>query len=146
VAGRLLVDADRLRTALDALLENAVKYSEPQAAIELHARCDDRGGVAIEVQDEGCGIPEEALGRIFDRFARADPARTRAAGGVGLGLATVDAIAKAHGGHCQVTSTPTGSIFTLCLPGFTASDAVPTDPVAAVPPPTAVSDVAVKGF
>jgi signal transduction histidine kinase len=146
VAGWLLVDPDRLRAALDALLENAVKYSEPQAAIELRTRCDNRGGVAIEVQDEGCGIPEEALGRIFDRFARADRARTRAAGGVGLGLAIVDAIAKAHGGRCQVTSTPTGSIFTLCLPGFTASDAVPTDPVAAVPPPTAVSDVAVKGF
>jgi len=52
----------------------------------------------IEVQDEGCGVPAEALQRIFDRFGRADAARTRAAGGVGLGLAIVDAIAKGHGG------------------------------------------------
>lgn len=117
--GRLLVDSERLRAALDALLENAVKYSEPHATIELRARGDGRGQVLIEVQDEGCGVPEEALRRIFDRFARADPARTRSAGGVGLGLAIVDAIAKGHGGTCTVTSTEQGSIFALRLPNFT---------------------------
>ena len=71
------------------------------------------------MEDEGCGVPPEALSRIFDRFARADSARTRAAGGVGLGLAITDAIAKAHGGGCSVTSTGAGSIFALRLPGFT---------------------------
>jgi signal transduction histidine kinase len=115
--GRLLVDPDRLRTALDALIENAVKYSHPHASIELRARA--RGHeVWIEVQDDGCGVPPEALERIFDRFARADPARTRSAGGVGLGLAITDAIAKAHGGSCRVTSTAEGSIFVLRLPNF----------------------------
>jgi two-component system OmpR family sensor kinase len=79
----------------------------------------------IEVQDEGCGVPEEALRRIFDRFARADAARTRSAGGVGLGLAIVDAIAKGHGGHCTVTSTVRGSIFALHLPGFAPRVALP---------------------
>ncbi|MDQ6607036.1 MAG: HAMP domain-containing histidine kinase [Actinomycetota bacterium] len=123
-AGRLCVDAERLRAALDALLENAVKYSQHHATIELRARGDGTGQVVIEVQDEGCGVPEAALRRIFDRFARADAARTRSAGGVGLGLAIVDAIAKAHGGGCTVTSTADGSIFALHLPGFAPSVAL----------------------
>ncbi|HEY2316922.1 MAG TPA: HAMP domain-containing sensor histidine kinase [Solirubrobacteraceae bacterium] len=117
-AGRLRVDAERLRAALDALLENAVKYSLPGAAIELRATAQGHGEVSIEVQDEGVGVPPEALSRIFDRFARADSARTRSAGGVGLGLAITDAIAKAHGGSCSVTSTEAGSIFALHLPNF----------------------------
>jgi signal transduction histidine kinase len=132
VPGRLSVDVQRLRSALDALLENAVKYSPPQAAIELRARRDVPGYVVIEVEDAGCGVPEEALGRIFDRFARADSARTRSAGGVGLGLATVDAIAKAHGGECTVTSTGLGSVFALRLPNFAPRDS--TGSVAVVEP------------
>jgi len=115
--GLLRADPDRLRTALDALLENAVKYSDEGASIELRARAAD-DGVLIEVEDEGFGVPPEALGRIFDRFARADAARTRAQGGVGLGLAIVDAIAKAHGGRCAVATTAAGSTFSLALPGF----------------------------
>jgi signal transduction histidine kinase len=118
VSGRLTVDPERLRAALDALLENAVKFTRAGDAIELRARIDAPGLVRIEVQDEGCGVKEEALGRIFDRFARADAARTRSAGGVGLGLAIVDAIAKRHGGRCMVQSTGQGSTFALQLPGF----------------------------
>ncbi len=116
--GKLVADVDRLRTALDALLENAVKYSEPRTGIELRAFYEGNGWLSIEIEDEGCGVPEAALERIFDRFARADPARTRSAGGVGLGLAIVDTIAKAHGGNSKVVSAPKGSIFALCLPGF----------------------------
>lgn len=116
--GTVRADAQRLRAALDALLENAVKYSAPGARIELRARRTGPGRVAIEVQDEGCGVPEAALTRIFDRFARADAARTRSAGGVGLGLAIVDAIAKAHGGTCTVTNVASGSVFSLGLPGY----------------------------
>ncbi len=132
--GRLLVDADRLRAALDALLENAVKYSAPGAAIELRARTCQPGEVLIEVEDEGCGVPPQALSRIFERFARADSARTRAAGGVGLGLAITDAIAKAHGGSCSVASTGAGSIFSLRLPGFTPAGA-PAAVTAGAPAP-----------
>jgi signal transduction histidine kinase len=132
--GWLRVDAGRLRVALDALLENAVKYTEPSAAIELRARRDGPTGVSIEVQDEGCGVPAQALARIFERFARADPARTRSAGGVGLGLAIVDAIVKAHGGSCTVTSTPQGSIFALHLPNFSGVDSDPPLPQALGPP------------
>jgi two-component system OmpR family sensor kinase len=123
--GRLLVDPERLRAALDALLENAVKYTVEHDAIELRARVDGPREVVIEVQDEGSGVPKEALERIFDRFGRADAARTRAAGGVGLGLAIVDAIAKGHGGRCSVRSTPNGSVFGLHLPAFAAAGAEP---------------------
>jgi signal transduction histidine kinase len=116
--GQLLVDPERLRAALDALLENAVKFTRERDAIELRAIGDGQGRVRIEVDDEGPGINEGALERIFDRFARADAARTRSAGGVGLGLAIVDAIAKSHGGRCTAHRTGHGSTFALRLPGF----------------------------
>jgi signal transduction histidine kinase len=120
--GSLLVDPERLRVALDALIENAVKYTQPPAAIELRACPSGPGRVSIEVRDEGCGVPAPALSLIFERFARADPARTRSAGGVGLGLAIADAIVKAHGGSCGVLSTGHGSVFALRLPHFTAAE------------------------
>jgi len=86
------------------------------------------GGVEISVVDEGVGIPAEAIGRIFERFARADAARTRNGGGAGLGLAIVDAIAKAHGGECSVESSERGARFVLRLPRFSPVAALRTDP------------------
>jgi signal transduction histidine kinase len=129
VAGTVRVDAEALRIALDALLENAVKYTEPGHRIELSAAADAGGSVEIAVADEGCGVPSEALGRIFDRFARSDSARSREQGGVGLGLAIVDAIAKAHGGRCTVRASEEGSTFALRLPRFAPAPAS----IAAVP-------------
>ena len=123
-AGILLADEESLRIALDALLENAVKYTEPTDAIDVTARSAP-GGVEIAVSDEGVGIPEEALGRIFERFARADAARTRDGGGAGLGLAIVDAVAKAHGGECSVASSERGARFVLRLPHFSPARAEP---------------------
>ena len=105
------------RIALDALLENAVKHTGPGDVVELRSRAVP-DGVAIEVVDGGSGIPEAALGRIFERFGRADSARNRAVGGVGLGLSIVDAVARAHGGACSVASGERGSTFTLLLPRF----------------------------
>jgi signal transduction histidine kinase len=116
-AGSLRADPEALRIALDSLLENAVHYTEGSDAIELRARAVGTT-IVIEVEDEGCGVDGDALGLIFERFARADPARSRTHGGVGLGLAIVDAIAKAHGGSCAVRTAKTGSIFSLRLPGF----------------------------
>jgi signal transduction histidine kinase len=115
--GTLRADPEALRNALDALLENAVKHTEVSDAIELSAAA---GGaeIAIRVADQGSGIPQDAVDRIFERFARADPARTRAEGGVGLGLAIVDAIAKAHGGRCTVATSMRGSTFELRLPRY----------------------------
>jgi signal transduction histidine kinase len=127
--GTLRADADSLRIALDALLENAVRYTEPNNSIVL--RSSARGAeVVIEVIDHGCGIDAESIDRIFERFARADTARSREQGGAGLGLAIVDAIAKAHGGRCTVQSGKGETVFRLHLPGFRAGprrepDAVP---------------------
>jgi signal transduction histidine kinase len=111
----VVADPEALREALDALLENAVKYTEPSEPIELRARTT-AGGVAIEVADGGRGIPAEALDRVFDRFARADDGRTRAQGGTGLGLAIVDAIACAHGGSCTLQSSGNGTVVSFLLP------------------------------
>ncbi len=134
VAGVVWADEEALRSALDALLENAVKHTEPLAAIELRAHAAG-GEIVIAVVDEGYGVPLEARERIFDRFGRVDDARTRAQGGVGLGLAIVEAIAAAHGGRCTVESRDRGAIFALHLPvrprpepqpeAIRAGDAVP---------------------
>jgi signal transduction histidine kinase len=119
--GWIDADEESLRAALDALLENAVKYTEPHETIELRAR-GLGGELVIEVLDGGCGIPAEALDRVFDRFARADDARTRTNGGVGLGLSIVAAVASAHGGTCVVLPRDDGgSAFALQLPGFRPS-------------------------
>ncbi len=115
--GTLHADPDRVRTALDALLENAVKYTEELAPIELRGRAAG-GEVVLEVVDGGAGVAPEVVSRLFERFARADAARSRADGGAGLGLAIVDAIAKSHGGSASVRSSTEGSTFSLVFPGY----------------------------
>ena len=115
--GTLRADPEALRNALDALLENAVKYTEPPDAITLSTRAAG-AQLVIEVADEGPGLPPAELDRIFNRFARADAARSRAHGGVGLGLAIVEAIVKAHGGTCSASTSTGGAVFTLRFPGF----------------------------
>jgi signal transduction histidine kinase len=130
VPGTLRADPEALRIALDALIENAVKATEPSGSITISGRPEGEC-LAIELADEGGGIAPEELGRIFDRFARADPARSRAQGGAGLGLAIVDAIVRAHGGSCEARNSPVGAVFTLRFPAL-----VPA-PVDAVPVPTA---------
>jgi signal transduction histidine kinase len=109
-------DLDRLGLALDALVENAVKHTRPNDEIRLSSR--RRGDqVAITVVDSGAGMPADRLAAIFERFTRLDKARTRDRGGVGLGLAIVQAIARAHGGTVQVRSAlGAGSTFELALP------------------------------
>jgi len=120
--GRFLADPEALRDALDALLENAVKYTDPGDTVELAAYPDGVGGVVIKVSDSGLGVPHDALPRIFDRWARADGARTRERGGAGLGLAIVVAVARAHGGRCSVEPLPRGTAFRLHLPVRAAAD------------------------
>jgi two-component system OmpR family sensor kinase len=132
IRGTLRADEEALRGALDALLENAVKYTEPHEAIDLRARVLDYG-LVLEVADGGSGVPAEALDRIFDRFARADDARTRTNGGVGLGLSIVDAVAKAHGGACTVTPRTQGTVFSIFLPDFEPAGAAADLPAAYLP-------------
>jgi signal transduction histidine kinase len=122
--GRLLADSEALRNALDALLENAVKYTDPGDTIEVAAYADGHGGVVIKVSDSGVGVPPGALPTIFDRWARADSARTRERGGAGLGLAIVVAVAGAHGGRCSVEALPRGTAFRLHLPVRVAAEVV----------------------
>jgi signal transduction histidine kinase len=109
-------DPDRLGLALDALVENAVKHTAQRDEIRLAARSSG-DQVTISVADSGGGMPADRLATIFERFTRLDPARTRDRGGVGLGLAIVQAIARAHGGTVQVRSASgAGSTFELTLP------------------------------
>jgi signal transduction histidine kinase len=124
------VDRERIVLAIDALVDNAVKYTKPGDRIEL-AASRRNGTVLLAVSDSGRGIAQESVSRIFDRFARADPARSRKVGGVGLGLAIVKAIAEAHGGSLNVVSSlGTGSRFELALP-ISRPEPVPDDAHAA---------------
>jgi signal transduction histidine kinase len=112
----MLGDGDRLTVALDALLENAVAHTEPGDRIEVSVRSDGDSAV-IAVTDSGCGIPQTDLGRIFGRFTRAEPYRSREAGGFGLGLPIVQAIAEAHHGSVRVHSqSGQGSTFEMVIP------------------------------
>ena len=106
----------QLVTALCNLLDNAVAYSAEgtHVAVGVHARDD---AVEIAVKDQGIGIAEVDQERIFERFYRVDPARSRETGGTGLGLAIVKHIVSNHGGQVSVWSQPgAGSSFTLRLP------------------------------
>ena len=106
----------QLVTAVGNLLENAVHYSPERTRVAVAARLAD-GAVEITVTDQGIGIAEKDLERVFERFYRADPARSRATGGTGLGLAIVKHVATNHGGEVSVWSREgSGSTFTLRLP------------------------------
>jgi two-component system sensor histidine kinase SenX3 len=128
----VLGDEDLLITALRNLLENAVDYSPEHTRVLVVTRRGAEHTVEISVADQGIGIPERDRERIFERFYRVDPARSRATGGTGLGLAIVKHVTSAHGGHVTVWSkVDAGSTFTLRLPlrpvpaAFEASQAPP---------------------
>jgi two-component system OmpR family sensor kinase len=120
----VLGDGDRLIVALDALLENAVAHTEAGDRIEVSVHLDD-GHAVIAVADSGCGIPTADLDRIFGRFTRAEPYRSRERSGFGLGLPIVAAIAEAHHGSVRVRSaTDHGSTFELVIPAVSSADQV----------------------
>jgi two-component system phosphate regulon sensor histidine kinase PhoR len=115
-------DEARLREVFDNLLDNAVKYSSKSGEIRLEA---DRAGdqIALCVSDDGIGISQEDLPRIFERFYRADKARSRELGGTGLGLAIVKHIAQLHGGRVEAESElGRGTTIRVVLPLKMASD------------------------
>ena len=120
----VLGSEQQLVTALGNLIENAVHYSPDGTRVAVAARQQD-DVVEISVTDQGIGIAEKDLERVFERFYRADPARSRATGGTGLGLAIVKHVATNHGGEVQVWSVEgSGSTFTLRLPAGAAGPAV----------------------
>ncbi|MGO8956019.1 MAG: sensor histidine kinase [Streptosporangiaceae bacterium] len=113
----ILGDEDLLVTALRNLLENAVAYSPDKTRVLITTRTTSSWMAEIGVTDQGIGIPERDRERIFERFYRVDPARSRATGGTGLGLAIVKHVTAAHGGSVTVWSQEGGgSTFTLKLP------------------------------
>jgi two-component system OmpR family sensor kinase len=113
-------DADRLSQVAHNLLSNALRHTPAGGKISIHAgHAQETREVWLKVSDTGEGIPVDQLPYVFDRFYRADPARSRATGGTGLGLAIVRAIVEAHGGHVSAASDGVpgrGSTFEVHLP------------------------------
>ena len=116
--GLVYGDERQLLAALRNLLTNAIAYSANHTRIAVGTRTHD-GIVEIAVKDQGIGIATNDLDRVFERFYRADPARSRVTGGTGLGLAIVKHVSQNHGGECTVWSeVGVGSTFTLRLPAY----------------------------
>jgi len=111
-------DYGQILTALRNLVTNAIAYSPSHTRVAVAVITTDLI-VEISVKDQGIGIPVNDLDRIFERFYRVDPARSRVTGGTGLGLAIVKHVCQNHGGECTVWSEPgVGSTFTLRLPTY----------------------------
>jgi two-component system sensor histidine kinase SenX3 len=109
-------DRDQLIAAVHNLIENAINYSPENTKVSVTSTIKD-DLVEIAVTDQGIGIAESELGRIFERFYRVDPARSRQTGGTGLGLSIVKHVALNHGGDVKVWSKEgVGSTFSIILP------------------------------
>ena len=118
----VLGDRSQLEMAVSNLVENAINYSPDSTQVAIVLTCKDKL-VEISVTDQGIGIPEKEIERIFERFYRVDPARSRATGGTGLGLSIVKHVATNHGGDISVWSNEgSGSTFTIRLPEFTETE------------------------
>jgi signal transduction histidine kinase len=120
-------DRTRLQQVIVNLIDNAIKYTQEGGAVEI--RVGQEGNTAVlEVSDDGPGIPAHALAHVFERFYRADKARSRANGGAGQGLSIVKAICAAHNAEVKVSSQEgRGSCFRVELPVLTdpAGDGAP---------------------
>ena len=112
----VLGDRDRLRQIVDNLLSNVRAHTPPETPVTVRL-ASPNGDAVIDVEDHGPGLSAEATERVFERFYRADESRSRASGGVGLGLAIVAAVARAHGGTVAAASEPgKRTTFTITLP------------------------------
>ncbi len=110
-------DANRLDQVFANLVDNAIKYGRPNGKVIVSGRKLDDDRLEIFVQDDGPGIPPEAIERVFERFYRVDKARSRDQGGTGLGLSIVKHIVQAHGGEVRVESElGKGATFFFTLP------------------------------
>jgi two-component system sensor histidine kinase SenX3 len=109
-------DRDQLIMAIHNLIENAINYSPEKTKVSVNSTIKE-GLIEVSVTDQGIGISESELGRIFERFYRVDPARSRQTGGTGLGLSIVKHVALNHGGDVRVWSKENvGSTFSILLP------------------------------
>ena len=111
-------DPDRIKQLILILVDNAIKYTAAGARIDVSLR-RTASEAMIEVRDTGAGIASADLRRVFERFYRADPSRSRNAGGTGLGLPIARWIAEEHGGTVELASTPgEGTTATVRLPAL----------------------------
>jgi two-component system heavy metal sensor histidine kinase CusS len=113
--GQLMGDRAMLRRAFSNLISNAIRYTPAGSRIIIRIKTDE-DGVQVDVINPGKPIPEEQLSRIFDRFYRADAARTHHSEGAGLGLAITRSIIEAHGGFLSAKSTEYETIFSATFP------------------------------
>ncbi len=112
----MLVDADKIKEVLINLISNAIKYSPKGGEVRVKMTIVE-GNLQIDISDQGIGISEDNLPKLFNAFYRVDSTLTYQVSGTGLGLAIVKNICEAHGGHVGVKSTPNvGSVFTVVLP------------------------------
>lgn len=118
----VLGDRRQIEMAVSNLVENAINYSPDGTRVAVALRKQD-ALVEISISDQGVGIPEKDIERIFERFYRVDPARSRATGGTGLGLSIVKHVVNNHGGDISVWSVEgAGSTFTIRLPLFVRNE------------------------
>jgi len=112
-----VADAHRLEQVFANLVDNAIKYGRTRGSVTVGGQKTDAGKIEVFVQDDGPGIPPEALDRVFERFYRVDKARSREQGGTGLGLSIVKHIIQNHGGEVWAKSEPgKGATFFFTLP------------------------------
>ena len=112
----VVMDLRRVQRVLYNLVRNSIRHTPPDGTINITAR-DTGSQVQVEVADTGAGIPEQDLGRLFERSYRIDPSRSRTSGGAGLGLSIAKGIVEAHGGQIWATSVVgQGSTFSFTLP------------------------------
>jgi signal transduction histidine kinase len=120
-AERVTADPDALRQVLTNLFDNALRYTPRGGRVTVTAGLGDGGGIELAIADTGAGIPAEHLPRIFERFYRVDPSRSREQGGTGLGLAIVKHLVEAHGGRVVAESVLSrGTTIRLTFPGNSA--------------------------
>jgi two-component system, OmpR family, phosphate regulon sensor histidine kinase PhoR len=119
-------DLDRLEQVLGNLVDNAIKYGRAEGSVSVGARAAEAAQVEVFVQDDGPGIPAEALERVFERFYRVDKARSREQGGTGLGLAIVKHLVQSQGGRVWATSEPgQGASIYFVLPAASGASQPP---------------------
>jgi two-component system sensor histidine kinase CpxA len=110
-------DPDLLRSAFENVLRNSIRYSPERGVITVEAH-DDAGRCVIRIRDQGVGVPEEFLSRIFEPLFRVAPARDTGSGGNGIGLAIVARVVRVHGGSVSAANArPSGLVTTIELPG-----------------------------
>ncbi|WAA10524.1 ATP-binding protein [Fervidibacillus albus] len=114
--GTVSIDGDRIEQVLTNLIDNAIRHTSEEGKVAVKANVD-RTGLTFEVADDGTGIAEADLPFVFERFYKADKARTRGKSGTGLGLAIAKNIVEAHGGNIEVKSKlGQGTTFTVVIP------------------------------